>query len=398
MATRKKKIQLENSSESEASGAKKGRRDGITKKLAANKNTSAATNTTEAPTNTPETPVVQSPPPEVTEPAAAAEQETVPIEKAQENTTPPPSQPVIPSEMLDKTIQAPQEPIVEPVVEKGYTGIKGDGKTPADKTGDAQQGEFKDPKNPTATSDVKPPTPADRKIELEQTADFVFDTYGEAKTYVRKFAKFDVNKLRIRHEKGEIDLSQEFEGGDNDEGVSLLKIVETVNTQVDQEVIIKPGFVEKYKPAMMRVLDKHNLVMSDEWVLIQAFGKDIIADSIVVMGLRNQIGSLLEYSGELLAEKKEENRLKREILENQRAGNGGNTARQDNIRNNIEEQLRNDPPREQTQSSRQSSEKPAEQKKGTGAGEVKDAVILDETQKDDLTGWEPNNEDNLPKD
>lgn len=398
MATKKKKIQVEQVGESEAGGAKKGRRDGIKKKLAANKNTNEPSsapeeNTTAEPS--PETPAAQPTTPDVNIPPANQAQppgfseETVPIEKAQE-TIKPPAEPVIPAEMLDSTIQTPQEPIVEPVVEKGYTGIKGDGKTNTSADGKPQPEEFKDPKNPSSTPDAKPATAADRKIELEQTADFVFDTYGEAKTYVRKFAKYDINKLRIRHDKGEIDLSQEFEGGDDDEGVSLLKIIETVNMQVDTEVVMKPGFVEKYKPAMMRVLDKHNLVMSDEWILIQGFGKDIIADSVVVMGLRNQIGSLLEYSGQLLEEKKEENRLKREILANQAGESGGGNTRQENLRNNIEDQLRHDAPREQAPPQKHTPTKPVEQKKGTAPGEVTDAIIVEESPNG---GWEPHNEE-----
>ena len=180
-------------------------------------------------------------------------------------------------------------PLDEPVKERAYTkgniGSQGLGE-------ELEEPSFDAPNFADFDQEEKEPStfnPAmenlDKKEQMyatEQMVDTVLDVYGKAHLLANRVTKIKEEKVAQAMESGEIDPSLQVPIDDMGNSLGLMEYVQEYNAQLSDAIKLEDDFVEKVRPAMIRVFQKKGLAMTDEQFLGVAFGTDILTKGAMI--------------------------------------------------------------------------------------------------------------------
>lgn len=194
-------------------------------------------------------------------------------------------------------------PLDGKVDEKSYANIPDETPHPSNKQ-DASK-EFV-PSPPEAMPDkVNVPesttSPEEIKNKAEQTAEAIIDGYETIFTLGGHIAKVNMNVINELHLKNTIDLNERFEFGGKE--VNSTELFTTFNSTIDENTIVSEEFKDKARPPLKRLLEKHNVLMSDGMYLLQLTARDAVPKLSVLWGLHTAINNTLNTLKEMQAEK-----------------------------------------------------------------------------------------------
>jgi hypothetical protein len=190
-------------------------------------------------------------------------------------------------------------PLDEPVTERAYT--KGNVDTQGLEA-ELEEPTFEAPNFSDFDQEEKEPStfnPAmdnlDKKEQMyatEQMVDTVLDVYGKAHLLANRVTKIKEEKVAQAMENGEIDPSLQVPIDDMGNSLGLMEYVQEYNAQLSDAIKLEDDFVEKVRPAMVRVFQKKGLAMTDEQFLGVAFGTDILTKGAMIFQLVKQNNKL----------------------------------------------------------------------------------------------------------
>jgi hypothetical protein len=145
--------------------------------------------------------------------------------------------------------------------------------------------------------------PQEKQIACESMVDTVLDVYAGLHKLAGNYAKFPEEKLN------ELILNNEIDGDmmmptESGEDVSLQEFFGSYNEQVDEIFTYDREFGMKVRPAMVRVFMKKGWGMTDEQLLLFAFGQDIITKATQFYGLKKSINSTVDLLKEIHSDSK----------------------------------------------------------------------------------------------
>ena len=190
-------------------------------------------------------------------------------------------------------------PLDEPVKERAYTK----GNIDAQGLGEElEEPSFDAPNFSDFDKEEKEPStfnPAmenlDKKEQMyatEQMVDTVLDVYGKAHLLANRVTKIKEEKVAQAMENGEIDPSLQVPIDDMGNSLGLMEYVQEYNAQLSDAIKLEDDFVEKVRPAMIRVFQKKGLAMTDEQFLGVAYGTDILTKGAMIFQLVKQNNKL----------------------------------------------------------------------------------------------------------
>jgi hypothetical protein len=190
-------------------------------------------------------------------------------------------------------------PLDEPVKERSYTKGNVDSKG---LEAELEEPTFDAPNFSDFDEETKEPStfnPAidnlDKKEQLyatEQMVDTVLDVYGKAHLLANRVTKIKEDKIAKAMEDGEIDPSLEVPIDNMGNSLGLMDYVQEYNSQLSDAIKLEDDFVEKVRPAMIRVFQKKGLAMTDEQFLGVAYGTDILTKGAMIFQLVKQNNKL----------------------------------------------------------------------------------------------------------
>jgi hypothetical protein len=190
-------------------------------------------------------------------------------------------------------------PLDEPVKERSYTKGNVDSKG---LEAELEEPTFDAPNFSDFDEETKEPStfnPAienlDKKEQLyatEQMVDTVLDVYGKAHLLANRVTKIKEDKVAKAMEDGEIDPSLEVPIDNMGNSLGLMDYVQEYNSQLSDAIKLEDDFVEKVRPAMIRVFQKKGLAMTDEQFLGVAYGTDILTKGAMIFQLVKQNNKL----------------------------------------------------------------------------------------------------------
>ncbi len=192
-------------------------------------------------------------------------------------------------------------PLDEPVKERAYTkaNINSDNIEAVLEEPSFEAPDFTDFEE---TKDKEPNTfnPAmenlDKKEQMyatEQMVDTVLDVYDKAHLLANRVTKIKDEKISSAIQDGEIDPDLRVPIDDMGNSLGIMEYVQEYNSQLSDAIKLEPEFVEKVRPAMIRVFQKKGLAMTDEQFLAVAFGTDILTKGVMVFQLVKQNNKLI---------------------------------------------------------------------------------------------------------
>ena len=122
--------------------------------------------------------------------------------------------------------------------------------------------------------------------------DTVLDVYGKAHLLANRVTKIKEDKIAKAMEDGEIDPSLEVPIDNMGNSLGLMDYVQEYNSQLSDAIKLEDDFVEKVRPAMIRVFQKKGLAMTDEQFLGVAYGTDILTKGAMIFQLVKQNNKL----------------------------------------------------------------------------------------------------------
>lgn len=114
----------------------------------------------------------------------------------------------------------------------------------------------------------------------EKIADLILSAYRFAWTWADGKLLFDENKVMQMHRDGEINLDLPFDVAPN-VSMSMGEFIQEFNAQTKGSLVVTDEFIETVKPALVRVLEKRGITMTDEQYLMFEFGKHALTMGLV---------------------------------------------------------------------------------------------------------------------
>lgn len=191
-------------------------------------------------------------------------------------------------------------------------------------------------------SNLKDLSPAEKKKEVEKTADALLLAY---RNYVpmgfTHFASHDVKKLKELEKKGQIDLDTPM----NRKGETILDYIKEFNKDVEEAFRITDAEVEMIKPALVDVLMEKEVAFTPTQKLIFVLGQFLVAKIMLLIKFIRQKNQdikefkkmhleVLERAEEIRLQNEEIKRQNEEILERMRGNNVQNNQQQNTQQQN----------------------------------------------------------------
>lgn len=166
-------------------------------------------------------------------------------------------------------------------------------------------------------SNLKDLSPAEKRKEVEKTADALLLAY---RNYVPMgftyFASHDVKKLKELEKKGQIDLETPM----NRKGETILDYIKEFNKDVEEAFRITDAEVEMIKPALVDVLMEQEIAFTPTQKLIFVLGQFLVAKiMLLIKFIRQKNADIKEFKKMHLEvlEKAEGIRLQNEAIQRQ---------------------------------------------------------------------------------
>jgi hypothetical protein len=159
-----------------------------------------------------------------------------------------------------------------------------------------KQSFFDDIKNP----EMEGLSNAEKRQAAEQLADTALGVYEGLHSVAAQATKMSERKVAQMVDSGEIDAQIELTLDASGNKGNILDYVQAYNEGVEKVFEYDPEFNKKVRPALVRVLEKRDLGITDEQFLIFSFGKDIAMKGAQVISLKASsnmvIGELKKYT------------------------------------------------------------------------------------------------------
>jgi hypothetical protein len=260
--------------------------------VASSENIVASTEQKQETPAAPEPPKAENKAPEPTQPVTPVQQPQ-PLQQEKVNTD-------LPSDLFDETIPSQvKNPLDGKVKEKAYAEIKTDGNTAIPKQGDKKdtpktEGGFKETKSSSGGAASTPPlSDAEIKTQAEQTVDAFLDGYSEAHGIFRHFAKVSQKEItELQAEGVDMDMMVYVTAKN---AVSVTELLTSYNESIDKNIVVSEKFKSSVRDPLIRIAIKRKILMSDEWFVVVAFGKDLLAKGGFVMALRTDLQAVLVW-------------------------------------------------------------------------------------------------------
>ena len=191
-------------------------------------------------------------------------------------------------------------PLDEPVKERAYTSSNIDA---SNLESELEEPTFNAPNFDDFEPDSEPNSfnPAvenlDKKEQLyatEQMVDTVLDVYDKAHVLANRAVKINTDKIAKSMEDGDINPQLQVPIDDTGNTLRLLQYVEEYNNQLSDAISLDEEFIQKVRPAMIRVFQKRGIAMTDEQYLGVAFGTDIVTKTAMIYQLVKQNNKLFD--------------------------------------------------------------------------------------------------------
>ncbi|MBK7362948.1 MAG: hypothetical protein IPJ01_11690 [Micavibrio sp.] len=163
-------------------------------------------------------------------------------------------------------------------------------------------------------SNLKDLSPAEKRKEVEKTADAILLAY---RNYIPMafcyFASHDVKKLKELEKKGQIDLATPM----NRKGQTILDYIKEFNAEVEETFRITDAEIETIKPALVDVLMEKEIAFTPTQKLIFVLGQFLVAKIMMLIKfIRQKNADIKEFKKMHLEvlEKAEEIRLQNETV------------------------------------------------------------------------------------
>lgn len=137
--------------------------------------------------------------------------------------------------------------------------------------------------------------PSEVRRAAESAADGILDMYSGVTELARQFVKIDDNQLMQYYEDNKFQPDTTIALGEDGEDVTVVELVQSFNNGCDQSLIVTQEFKEDVRPVLVRVLEKRKIGFTDEELLIEKFGKDIIVKGVTVFKMKSQINGAFNF-------------------------------------------------------------------------------------------------------
>lgn len=137
--------------------------------------------------------------------------------------------------------------------------------------------------------------PSEVRRAAESAADGILDMYSGVTELARQFVKIDDNQLMQYYEDNKFEPDTTIALGEDGEDVTVVQLVQSFNNGCDQSLVVTQEFKEDVRPVLVRVLEKRKIGFTDEELLIEKFGKDIIIKGVTVFKMKSQINGAFNF-------------------------------------------------------------------------------------------------------
>lgn len=159
--------------------------------------------------------------------------------------------------------------------------------------------ETKDVFNPKMEEEA---TPEEKKIRREMLVDTLYDGYDMMHRVARHFAKISDEKLQDMEMEGKIAMDMEIDVSDN-ETRTIYEVIKTFNGEIDRFMRVDKDFINKTKPSLLRICEKHGWGMSDELNLAIQVSKDLATKISVGYQMVAGMNRMLKVASKIYMEK-----------------------------------------------------------------------------------------------
>lgn len=131
---------------------------------------------------------------------------------------------------------------------------------------------------------------AEKEAAAEQAAEMILGLYGGIKASAPKLIIITERKLKKMEQDGLINLSLPMQRSPNDPTrVTIVDIVKNFNASVSDGYTVTEEFKAQVRPALIRVLKKKGIGLTDEQFLLFAFGQDLVQTGFhLIAGIRQR--------------------------------------------------------------------------------------------------------------
>lgn len=192
-------------------------------------------------------------------------------------------------------------PLDEPVKERSYTTANIDS---SNLEAELEEPTFNPPSFDDFEAESKEPSSfnpeinnLDSKSQLiasEQMVDTVLDVYGKAHILANRLVRIKEDKVAEYMMDGTIDPNLVVPIDNDGNTLGLMEYIQEYNGQLADAIKLEDDFIEKVRPAMIRVFQKKGLAMTDEQFLMFTFGADIVTKGAILFQLAKQNKRLID--------------------------------------------------------------------------------------------------------
>lgn len=146
----------------------------------------------------------------------------------------------------------------------------------------------------------------EKKQGAENFADMILFGYKWIYEQVGRIASLDDAKIQKKAIKGRIDidaLSIPIQISET-ESVTAYEFISEYNDKVEEATTVSEEFIERVRPALIRILMKKGVGMTDEQSLMFSFGKDALGRIASLTGAKMTMNAMLKHSMDLMEERK----------------------------------------------------------------------------------------------
>ena len=208
------------------------------------------------------------------------------------------------SQTQTETIGEPifsQETIVNEQVDPSNPQPQGGFQQPQGQNGQKQP---KEPDAPMANPALNEADEKTKRIAAEQFVDMLLGGYDTLHEVAKPFAKIKDKKIMELERKGLINPSDTVTVNKGDE-VTLREIIHESNLAIEQALTPDPTFHAIVRPPMIREFTKRGLGLTDMQTIAIAFGKDIGMKLVQIIGVKRNLGSIIDIFKEQQKERQE---------------------------------------------------------------------------------------------